>query len=217
MSRASDTNYAWEQHHALLYAGKADEIVAELEMQFRISFSSVPHSDVWYRSYESFGIDEARELKLSAQAKPITLAHYTFILSVNDMTRESQNALLKLFEDPPTSARFILIVPNDRMLIDTLRSRLSVVNRSAITSESAAPKSIAEAFGHIARITKDKDNAAIEEMIEQYERAVILKRENLKKMGKDILLVRSFTSRKGASAKMLLEHLALAHEEANRT
>ena len=46
------------------------------------------------------------------------------IVSVKRLFHEAQNALLKLFEEPPEGTLLILVVPSSGILLSTLRSRL---------------------------------------------------------------------------------------------
>ena len=75
----------------------------------------------WVRTYERFGIDEARELIALASLKNFAAA--TFFAGASSITSEAQQALLKLLEEPQEGTTFIFLVPHGA-LIATLKSRM---------------------------------------------------------------------------------------------
>lgn len=129
-------------HHAYLLIGgdpvKA-ELVSILEKNHKIRARGNP--DFSIRTYETFTIDDARELKSSAGTRPVGSekdsgrGKKVFIIQMNAITVEAQNALLKLLEEPPEYAHFFLLVPSAHLLLPTVKSRLSAIDdtlRSAI-------------------------------------------------------------------------------------
>ncbi len=73
------------------------------------------------QNYEKFGIDEARALIQLASLKN-TGDRAFFFISAASMTSESQQALLKLFEEPQLGTVFVVLVPLGTLL-PTLKSR----------------------------------------------------------------------------------------------
>jgi len=47
-----------------------------------------------------------------------------FVIAASFITHEAQNALLKLFEEPPVDTAFVLVVPPAFQLLPTLQSRI---------------------------------------------------------------------------------------------
>jgi DNA polymerase III delta prime subunit len=87
------------------------------------------NQDFFERKYETFTIDHARELKLVHEMRPvINDGKKIFVISVDGITVEAQNALLKLLEEPAEYAHFFLIVPAVHLLLPTVQSRLSFVD-----------------------------------------------------------------------------------------
>lgn len=80
--------------------------------------------DLFSRSYRSFGVDDAEELRGRGRAKPVSAARRVFIIQTPSMTTEAQNALLKTLEEPSADALFFLIVPAPETLLATIRSRV---------------------------------------------------------------------------------------------
>lgn len=78
--------------------------------------------DIYLRSYASFGIDEAREIRDRSLSRAVG-DRRAFILTMPGMTNEAQNALLKTLEEPAGESFFFIIIPAPEMLLPTLRSR----------------------------------------------------------------------------------------------
>ncbi len=164
--------------------------------------------------YEKFGIDEARQLKHVSSQLPIKDSHRVFVISVETITVEAQNALLKLFEEPPETTRFYLIVQNENILIDTLLSRLFKIGNEEKSSEvSAVAKkflklSFAERIEIIALKTKEKDTVWAENLLAGLE--VYVDENKNQEIMSALVFVRKYYFGRSASKKMLLEHLAFS-------
>jgi DNA polymerase III delta prime subunit len=91
--------------------------------------------DVFVQKYEVLTIDDARALKELHATRPFSSredkggkgGRKFFILEIDSITHEAQNALLKIFEEPNEYAHFFLIIPSEELLLPTLRSRLFIV------------------------------------------------------------------------------------------
>lgn len=99
-------------------AAYCDALTASLKTAYEAAEQAV-------YSGESFGIDDAREVRrrayLSIGAKTF------FIISAGQITHEAQNALLKIVEEPPQETHFFIFTPSADALLPTLRSRLRLV------------------------------------------------------------------------------------------
>jgi DNA polymerase III gamma/tau subunit len=100
-------------------------VLALLE-QSGVSLASNP--DVYVRTHNGFGIDDAHDLRNRAQHRAVQSGMRTFIISMATITHEAQNALLKTFEEPPAGAAFFIIVPSPDMLLATIRSRAQMLD-----------------------------------------------------------------------------------------
>jgi len=77
----------------------------------------------------SLGIDVVREIKNFLWQKPIKSKKRTvIILGAEELTREAQNAILKIIEDPPKTALIILVATTPERLLPTITSRLQKVH-----------------------------------------------------------------------------------------
>jgi hypothetical protein len=119
-------------HHAYCLIGCGPiktELIKILERGHKIK--AVGNPDFFDRTYETFTIDDAREVKSSAETKPVDeSAKKIFILTMNGITVEAQNALLKLLEEPPAHSHFFLIIPSAHLLLPTVKSRLSFIGNA---------------------------------------------------------------------------------------
>ncbi len=91
----------------------------------------------------SISIDEIRNLKKHIFQKPVSLP-YKFIIveEAHKLTIEAQNAILKILEEPPSSAIIILEAENKFSLIPTILSRVVTIDNEIPRSEPADSKSI---------------------------------------------------------------------------
>ena len=72
----------------------------------------------------TIGVDTVREIRDGAYILPNDLSCKVYIIKeAEKMTESAQNALLKVFEEGPSSAYFILVTSNPSALLTTVRSR----------------------------------------------------------------------------------------------
>lgn len=205
-----------ELHHALLLVGKHEDCLVRIPLLHR----SGVDAEIIVR--EQLDIDEARALTERASRRPILGEKRYFIISCTQLSHETQNALLKLFEEPPLTAQFYIIVPRLSVLLPTLRSRLHLLYEADAQTDASDKQSVSflqasfsERLLQIAKLAKEKDTAGMRLLASGIERACA---ERLKKKDmvtdpsyiEDVLLISSYSEIRGASHKMLLEHLALS-------
>jgi len=89
---------------------------------------------------KKIGISQIRELNKSFQTMVKTTHRSGRVGVINDadfMTREAQNALLKMIEEPILYTNIILKSPEGSNLLPTIRSRCKTINILPITKEQA--------------------------------------------------------------------------------
>jgi len=109
------------------------------------------HPDVIYINHEkpgSISVDEIREqLMDTAQIKPYEGKYKVYVIPEADkMTIQAQNAVLKTLEEPPAHVIILLLVNDDRKLLDTVRSRVIKENLRPLT-DTAVREYLVENFG----------------------------------------------------------------------
>lgn len=71
-------------------------------------------------------IDQIRELIQKASELPTASKHRVFVIDEADkMNVEAQNAILKTLEEPPDYVIIILVVQNENMMLETIKSRVT--------------------------------------------------------------------------------------------
>lgn len=194
-------------HHAqLLYGDSIGDSALPAEY-------TAPSADVMHFLKERFTIDDARQLKTYAEGAPFYAPYRVFVLVVRAIAPEAQQALLKLFEEPPYRARFFLVAPRTMPILPTLRSRLFAAEGVAAgrTHSAAFDEFLrAEYAGRLEAIAdraKEKDTEWIESIVRGCEEYAQV--GHAPGLLHAVMLCRRYLPFPGASAKMLLESLAL--------
>lgn len=74
------------------------------------------------------GIDDIRSLREAIKLAPMNARKKVYIIDeVHMLTTEASNALLKTLEEPPPHALFILATTNPEKLLDTIKSRTTLI------------------------------------------------------------------------------------------
>jgi hypothetical protein len=113
--------------HAYFITGETEEGIgaASSFAEAALGISAVGNPDVMVFRHGLFSVDDARALRARADLSPTTGDQKILIVSASRLFHEAQNALLKLFEEPPAGTILILVIPAEGMLLPTLRSRLT--------------------------------------------------------------------------------------------
>lgn len=129
---------------ALLCSNFTDESCGECK-NCRLSFGNA-HPDFKIIDYSidkdgktksSIPVDAMREFKNEVYLKPFLSERKIYILdSCEKLTVEAQNALLKVFEEPPSYITVILICNNLSKLLSTIISRAVLVKFSYLSAEN---------------------------------------------------------------------------------
>ena len=176
-----------------------------------------------------FGVSDARALAEQCSRRPGTGTLRVLVVSAREITNEAQNALLKLFEEPPATTRIVLAVPSDAALLPTLRSRLAdpppgAVDHDApaVVSGTAAAEqsmdawssllalSLADRLTEIERRLKAKDTEWVATVAADIRRVVRDPTVSHSLAPAVTALLTRYLSTRGASNKQLLELAVLA-------
>ena len=89
---------------------------------------------------KTVSVDLIRQLQADAYIRPNEGRHKVYLIPrAQDMTENAQNALLKLIEEPPAYAVFLLITCNAEKLLPTVRSRCAELRLEPVGKEEALP------------------------------------------------------------------------------
>ena len=114
-------------HHANLLLGAREEAEIYLRSLCESLGVRIANSpDFFAFRMDTFGIDEARELKLLSARKAIG-SKKIFFISPERISLEAQSALLKTFEDPFPDTYFFLVVGEEASIEPTLLSRMQTI------------------------------------------------------------------------------------------
>ncbi len=190
-------------HHANLYISR--ESLPDLSYIDKVDFVEIVEPKL--------SIGTVRQLINQAYSQPLSSGGNRAIVVVSDQINiEAQNALLKVLEEPPVHTSFHFVISDHSRLLPTLRSRFQI-----FSTEKARVSDISEGFMRlgcterlelIAEKTTAKDTAWQQGLLQGIEQLCIEKKLSTS-IAKEVLFVTKHIQGPGASAKMLLEHLAL--------
>jgi hypothetical protein len=118
------------RHHAFVIEAEAEKGIevaqewAERELQMKVQ----ANPDIVVLRYGLLSVDDARRVTDTAVGAPFAGEHKVVIIAASRAYHEAQNALLKLFEEPPPGTYLFLVLPSLGGLLPTLRSRVQVLN-----------------------------------------------------------------------------------------
>lgn len=116
-------------------------------------------------SKQSINVDQARQVRADAYIAPSELEFKVYILHAADkMNSATQNALLKILEEPPSFASFVLISTNAAAFLPTVKSRCQLINIEPNTQKrkSKRPKAFTLADETLNILTGNKRSAMVD-------------------------------------------------------
>lgn len=223
--------------HAYFVAGENEQAIeaATAFAEQKLGREKIHTHDLVVLRYELFSVEEGRKLMSIACAAPVIGDQKVIIISAKRFFHEAQNALLKLFEEPPQGVVLILVIPSAGVLLPTLRSRLtelpvasalvpqySETVRLFLKADAAERQNILEKL--IARSKSDKDDEKQQarseavRLAEDFVRASQSARETTKDTHNihelrlfeyDLLRFIPLLNTRSAPLKLIFEHLLL--------
>jgi DNA polymerase-3 subunit delta' len=201
-------------HHAYCFEGDVDYITDLLLNFLEKDFKIKGNPDFWMGEYDRFGINDGRKIndfQLRKADKKI------IVIKTNFITREAQNSLLKMFEEPTANTHFFIIVPSKEILLPTLQSRLNIEKIEAPASDEGLAKKFIEAeqkdrLDMVKELIDEKDKMGAINLMNQIEKILA---ENKEMKVEEIVFferlnkLRGYLNDRAPSMKMILEHLAL--------
>ncbi|MFA5095213.1 MAG: hypothetical protein WC447_00930 [Candidatus Paceibacterota bacterium] len=218
-------------HHAYLLEGAQEEIVPEiLKFMESLGIKTSGNPDFCHLSFDSFKIEDARNLKSVEYEKGFSAGKKIFLISANNFFLEAQNTLLKIFEEPIENTHFFVIVPDKNILLKTLVSRFYLIktNREQGDELKEVEKFIAmpvknriDFMKELLTGEKEGDNEAISlnstrskalkflNALETLLHSKFIKNFSDVNSFEHIFKVREFLNQPGSSVKNLMESVAL--------
>lgn len=101
-------------------------------------------------SKKSIGADEIRSIISDVYTRPFKSSKKIYIIEEGDaLTVQAQNAMLKVLEEPPEYAVFIICVSNAELILPTVRSRSRIV-RFMPSSDAQIAEYVKRKYPHMA-------------------------------------------------------------------
>lgn len=226
------------RHHAFVIEAEAEEGItaAQAWAERELGMRAKGNPDIVVARYGLFSVEDARRVSELAAGAPFAGEHKVVIIAASRAYHEAQNALLKIFEEPPRGTYLFLVLPTLGSLLPTLRSRVQIldpyrdVRRPDVASgrRTSHTSEVAEEFmkaskekrsAMIKKLTSGKDEEARRENREEA-LAIVNGIEALAYMSgrptsrhlellEDIQVLRGYLHDRSAPVKMILEHLSL--------
>lgn len=221
------------QHHAFVIEAEAEEgiEVAQAWVKEQLGIEAKANPDVIVLKYGLLSVEDARRVSELAAGAPFAGDTKVVIIAASRAYHEAQNALLKLFEEPPEGMYLFLVLPSLGGLLPTLRSRVQVLDAHVGRTTSYIP----EAAGEFMKANKEKRSALIkklasgsdeEERRKNRETAIAIlngveaaayatiqddgfTKPIITKLLSDIATLRGHLYDRSAPVRMILEHLSL--------
>lgn len=210
-------------HHAYVFVrAHTRDLIDHLEKHHKVKTQGNP--DFFSKKYTVFGIDDSRELKELHSSRGFgEESRRFFVLEIDSITHEAQNALLKIFEEPHENVHFFIIIPSSYILLPTLRSRVYLINQD----DEELPPSLRTEVESFLSLSKKDRIAFVDAMAEKISEDELGKRDALnflnaletviyEKQGisqpevyESIMKAREYLSLRSSSVKQLLEYVAL--------
>lgn len=219
------------RHHAFVIEAEPEEGVraAEKWVEKELSMDPKRNSDVIVLRYGLLSVADARRVADIAAQAPFEGEHKAVIIAASRAYHEAQNALLKLFEEPPQGTYLFFILPTLGGLLPTLRSR---VVQLAISGKHADPR-VSQAAQAFIEASREKRSAMIKKLssgsdeeecrarrdeaiqivngIEAAAHAALLAKKYKAdtELLSELALLRNHLYDRSAPVRMILEHLAI--------
>ncbi len=205
-----------EWYHAYVIEGEERAALRELEDFFSAGGVVMRgNPDYHTATSEQFLIEDANKLMADAHLRSVG-EKKIFVHSFSFITHEAQNALLKLFEEPPHGTHFFLIVPTASLLLPTVRSRMQIVkvsNRTEVNDDALSKQvkdflhaSKADRIALVKDLAADRSRAAL--FFDALEHVLVERTKSTETL-EALYQAKNYIRDRGASPKILLEYLAL--------
>jgi len=207
--------------HAYLLKGTWNDVGAELESAVTLALETKlsGNADVVRIDRDVFGIDDARFVTTFQSRRATIGGKKIIMLTCRSMTREAQNALLKVFEEPTPHTYFFLVTGIVRVLLPTLRSRLfelthKIEERVSEHARTFLSSASSERLVFLEKIVHDKDTETARILLDEilselYGGGIAAAGRAHTYALEEVIRARQCLGRRGSSLKLLLEHIAL--------
>lgn len=212
-----------EPHHAYILEGDPASALAALRLlcDGPLGCPTVGNPDFVLVERDALSVDDARALRERQSLSTVGEGRMVVVAAFRAATREAQNALLKVLEEPAARTHIFLLVPYASLLLPTVRSRAhrlkvgqEVAPAEARWLEISVGARLAEAEKLVKAIRDGKKTKADAlALLDGLERALApsaVKGGAAARAARAVVGAKRYLNDPGASAKLLLERVALA-------
>jgi DNA polymerase III delta prime subunit len=220
-------------HHFHVLVGDRQASRRQLFDFCETDFNCPIHGNQFFMSeeFDRLLIDDAKSIANRSNIKTGKGQKMVFVISFNDVTREAQNALLKVIEEPSSETYFFLIAPRKDIFLPTVLSRAVVIenfesqskssdagapnNPDEIANELLSDKTVGQKLKDIEGLVKNiKDGKSEKGIAREIVKKMIVELEkDVKKNAvalKTLQKVDDYLGDTSASVKLLLEKVVLS-------
>ncbi|MFC1756990.1 hypothetical protein ACFLZC_02460 [Patescibacteria group bacterium] len=213
-------------HHGYLLVGDMEEgLNKALEMSADIlgikKESLLAHPDFSLLGLEGFGIGDARQIKEKSSKKSFHGKGRIFVIRSSTFTGEACNALLKTFEEPAGLSYFFVVTSSVENILETLRSRLMVLDTAG---EKELPEKNKEFTEKFLKAGVDKRMDMVRPFVTEKEKVrnfldsleSVLQEKVSQNLSKELVKAldeiansRQMLSQRASSSKMIVDYICL--------
>ena len=209
-------------HHVYILENWTEKDILEVTDEIKkVLVKDVDVNDIFFDNFGNLNIKEVRNIKEKAYISAIKKVKLFFI-KISDITREAENALLKLFEEPPSNSHFFIFSP-DIKFSKTILSRVIKIKGQNDEENQDIKKFLKMSIGEKIEMAKkisdktkeDRDKNEILDFLSALEKEIINRNSKDKKISgilREIEISKNFLRDKSASIKMILENIFIQSE-----
>lgn len=196
-----------------MYTHQAEVVFSDEPAEYT---SQTDHTVEYVRlDLDMVGIAQVRQLITEAHRRPQEgYKRKEIVITGRTITSEAQQAALKILEEPPQTTSITLVLPAGTQLLATVLSRVNVVIAPAQATSNVflgwLRLSYPERLAEVEQRSKAKDMLWIQALKNDLLSYCAAHPEAIGNERETLLLVAENLQTRGASDKMLLEHLALS-------
>lgn len=210
--------------HAYIIEGDADACVAAVcdFCERRLGAAVAGNPDFVLGRYDTLLVDDAVALRDRQSVVTAEGGRQIIVAAFRNATRDAQNALLKVLEEPSARTHFFLVVPYASLLLPTVRSRAALIRRGGDAATALAKPWLAATAGKrlslaekLAKEIRDEkktraDGLSLLDALERSLAPEVSENPAAARAARVVLAAKRRWNHHGSSPKLLLEQVALA-------
>lgn len=204
-------------HHTNICIYNKEQSLADIDMLISNILEEVSNINKLVYEFDKFLLKDAEHI-FSKHIHKVDEDEMQFVvIAFNTTNIETQNSILKILEEPPRGVYFFLLIPNKKIILPTVLSRAQIFEYEKDVEISKETKKFIDApyatrLDFVKKLLDElkaekKTKQDIVNFVEEIEKYVHQKK-NIQLL-KRILEIKDYLKDQGASAKQLLEYIAV--------